>query len=95
MYEMNKKQLRLLPHNPLWKEDFQAEKGRILSAVDDPSIQIEHVGSTAIPNIYATQSFAESEQHFASTFVRRFQRGNISSELTRRLSPGSDVRHLR
>lgn len=50
---MNKKKLQLLPHNPLWKEDFQAEKERIISAVQDSTIQIEHVGSTSIPNIHA------------------------------------------
>lgn len=53
MIGMNKKKLELLPHNPLWKEDFRAEKERILSAVQDKNIEIEHVGSTAIPHIYA------------------------------------------
>jgi GrpB-like predicted nucleotidyltransferase (UPF0157 family) len=50
---MNKKKLELLPHNPLWKEDFKAEKARILSAFEDSTVQIEHVGSTSIPNIHA------------------------------------------
>jgi GrpB-like predicted nucleotidyltransferase (UPF0157 family) len=53
MYGMNKKQLRLLPHDPSWKNDFQAEKERILSLVTDSNIRIEHVGSTAIPTIHA------------------------------------------
>lgn len=50
---MNKKKLVLVPHNPLWKQAFQAEKERIFSAVQDENIQIEHIGSTAIPNVYA------------------------------------------
>jgi GrpB-like predicted nucleotidyltransferase (UPF0157 family) len=53
MFGMNKKQLQLLPHNPLWKEDFQLEKERILSVLQDFTIQIEHIGSTSIPNIHA------------------------------------------
>ncbi|MCU0239943.1 MAG: GrpB family protein [Pyrinomonadaceae bacterium] len=53
MFGMNKKQLQLLPHNPMWKQDFQLEKERILSAVQDSTIQIEHIGSTSIPNIHA------------------------------------------
>jgi GrpB-like predicted nucleotidyltransferase (UPF0157 family) len=53
MYGMNRKELRLMPHDPSWKEDFEAEKARILSAVNDPTVQIEHVGSTAIPTVHA------------------------------------------
>lgn len=50
---MNKKELQLLRHNPLWKKDFQAEKERIISALQDSSMRIEHIGSTSIPDIYA------------------------------------------
>lgn len=53
MYGMNKKKLELLPHDPRWKEDFQAEKERILSIAKDSIIQIEHIGSSSIPNIHA------------------------------------------
>lgn len=53
MVGMNKKKLQLLPHNLLWKEDFEAEKERLFSVIKDSTIQIEHVGSTSIPNIYA------------------------------------------
>lgn len=50
---MNKNKLELSPYNPLWKEDFELEKSRILSAVQDSTVQIEHIGSTSIPNIHA------------------------------------------
>ena len=53
MYGMNKSELRLMPHDPSWADDFAAESARIRSAFDDSSIRIEHVGSTSIPNIYA------------------------------------------
>lgn len=53
MYGMNKNELRLMPHDAAWKDDFLIENQRIKAAVDDFSIHIEHIGSTAIPDIYA------------------------------------------
>lgn len=53
MFGMDKKKLRLMPHDPSWKDYFAAESERIKSAVHDSSIRIEHIGSTSIPNIYA------------------------------------------
>lgn len=53
MFGMDKKKLQLMPHDVSWKDDFLSERERIKSAVDDSSIQIKHIGSTAIPNIYA------------------------------------------
>jgi len=50
---MRKDELRLLPHDPAWEEDFRAEKKRIEELLDDPSVRIEHVGSTSIPNVHA------------------------------------------
>ena len=50
---MRKDELRLLPHDPAWEEDFRAEKGRIAELLDDPSARIEHVGSTSIPSVHA------------------------------------------
>jgi GrpB-like predicted nucleotidyltransferase (UPF0157 family) len=49
MYGMRRDELRLLQHDPAWKDDFLAEKKRILDALEDPSVRIEHVGSTSIP----------------------------------------------
>lgn len=53
MYGMNKSKLRLLPHDVSWKDDFLAERERIRLAVGDSTIQIEHIGSTAIPTVWA------------------------------------------
>lgn len=53
MFGMDKTNLQLKPHDNGWKDDFRAEKQRILSAVKDSSIRFEHIGSTSIPNIYA------------------------------------------
>jgi GrpB-like predicted nucleotidyltransferase (UPF0157 family) len=50
---MRKDELRLLPHDPTWEEDFLAEKERINAHLGDPSARIEHVGSTSIPTVHA------------------------------------------
>ena len=42
-----------MPHDDSWKDDFTAERERIERAVDDSSIRAEHVGSTAIPTVFA------------------------------------------
>ena len=53
MYGMKKDQLQLLPHDPAWEDDFLTERNRISASLDDRSVLIEHVGSTAIPTIHA------------------------------------------
>jgi GrpB-like predicted nucleotidyltransferase (UPF0157 family) len=53
MYGMRKDELRLLPHDPAWADDFLAEKKRIADALADASARIEHVGSTSIPTVHA------------------------------------------
>jgi GrpB-like predicted nucleotidyltransferase (UPF0157 family) len=53
MYGMNKSELRLMPHDKAWKDDFAAERERIENAVADLRLRIEHVGSTAIPTVWA------------------------------------------
>ena len=53
MYGMRKDELRLLPHDPAWGDDFLAERRRIADAFGDASVQIEHVGSTSIPTVHA------------------------------------------
>lgn len=50
---MNKSELRLAPHDAAWKDDFAAERKCIATAVADSSVLIEHIGSTAIPTVYA------------------------------------------
>jgi GrpB-like predicted nucleotidyltransferase (UPF0157 family) len=53
MYGMNKSELRLVPHDKTWKNDFSAERARIETSFADSSLIIEHIGSTSIPNICA------------------------------------------
>ncbi len=53
MYGMRRDELRVVPHDPAWKEEFAAEKHRILLGVGDLTVRIEHVGSTAIEMVCA------------------------------------------
>lgn len=53
MYGMRRDELRLLPHDPAWEDDFSAEKNRIVAALRDSPVRIEHVGSTSIPTVHA------------------------------------------
>ena len=43
----------LMPHDGTWKEAFQAEKERLVRLFGSVAIVISHIGSTAIPDIYA------------------------------------------
>jgi GrpB-like predicted nucleotidyltransferase (UPF0157 family) len=36
---------------PDWGELFAAERERLLAALDDPAVAVEHIGSTAIPGM--------------------------------------------
>ncbi len=42
-----------MPHDGAWKDDFLAERVRIETALVDSSVLVEHIGSTAIPNVCA------------------------------------------
>ncbi|WP_235869260.1 GrpB family protein [Veronia nyctiphanis] len=50
---MKKSALRLLPHDPAWAGHFADEKQRIIDVANDIALDIEHIGSTSIPRIYA------------------------------------------
>ncbi len=51
MIGLKRKTIKLVPHQKSWDSFFQKEKNMLLTAI--PNICIEHVGSTAIPNIVA------------------------------------------
>src|SRR6185436_3774828 len=46
-------EVRLLDAHTLWAEEFALEKARIIDAVSDHILEIQHVGSTAIPGVPA------------------------------------------
>ena len=41
--------VELLPYNPQWTEAFELVRQEIIDAVEKTNIDIEHIGSTAIP----------------------------------------------
>ncbi|MBL4606015.1 MAG: GrpB family protein [Flavobacteriaceae bacterium] len=45
--------VELVDYNPEWKTIFEKEKERILTKIGSSILQIEHFGSTSIPNIKA------------------------------------------
>lgn len=47
------KKVEVVPHNPRWRDAFEAEAKHIAAALGENVVAIHHIGSTAIPNIYA------------------------------------------
>lgn len=46
-------QMRLVPHDPSWAEWFATESTRLRQALGSLALRIEHVGSTAVPDLLA------------------------------------------
>jgi GrpB-like predicted nucleotidyltransferase (UPF0157 family) len=47
------KKVVVVPHDPRWRDAFEAEAKRVAAALGENVVAVHHVGSTAIPNIYA------------------------------------------
>ena len=45
--------MEVVPYNPAWQEEFQAERDRVAWALGENVLAIHHMGSTAIPGIKA------------------------------------------
>jgi GrpB-like predicted nucleotidyltransferase (UPF0157 family) len=45
--------VEILPHDPLWASAFRNEAALIFSLLPNGIVSIEHIGSTAIPEIHA------------------------------------------
>lgn len=45
--------VRLVPHQPQWMHAFTVERARLQAAIGPHVLDIQHIGSTAIPGIYA------------------------------------------
>ncbi|HYD51945.1 MAG TPA: GrpB family protein [Gemmatimonadaceae bacterium] len=43
----------LVPSDPTWPAEFEAEAARIERACDDLEVRLEHIGSTAVPGLLA------------------------------------------
>lgn len=49
----NKRMLEVMPPNKNWPIDFSSERAKLNGVLGNLAIHIHHIGSTAIPNIYA------------------------------------------
>ena len=47
------RKVEVVPHNPQWRDAFEAEANHVAAALGENVVAIHHIGSTAIPNIYA------------------------------------------
>jgi len=47
------RKVEVVPHNSQWRDAFEAEAKRVAAALGENVVAIHHIGSTAIPNIYA------------------------------------------
>jgi GrpB-like predicted nucleotidyltransferase (UPF0157 family) len=47
------RKVEVVPHDPKWKEAFEIEAKQVAKALDKNVVAIHHIGSTAIPGIYA------------------------------------------
>ena len=45
--------VRMVPHDPKWRQEFQHEAARISAAAGGNAVAVHHIGSTAIPAVYA------------------------------------------
>ncbi len=43
----------MVPHDPEWRQEFQQEAEQITAALGSAVVTVHHMGSTAIPTIYA------------------------------------------
>lgn len=47
------REIILVPYDPTWPSDFNAQRQRVKAAVGATALQIEHIGSTAVPALLA------------------------------------------
>jgi GrpB-like predicted nucleotidyltransferase (UPF0157 family) len=45
--------VQVVPHDPQWLDAFESEAKQVAAALDKNVVAVHHIGSTAIPNVYA------------------------------------------
>lgn len=46
-------EVKVVPHDPRWRDAFEAEAKQVAAALGETVVAVHHIGSTAIPGIYA------------------------------------------
>ncbi|MGL5874414.1 MAG: GrpB family protein, partial [Xenococcaceae cyanobacterium] len=47
------RKVEVLPHDPNWQHKFESESKLVIQALGENVVMVHHIGSTAIPKIYA------------------------------------------
>ncbi len=47
------RKVEVVPHDPRWRDAFEAEARHVAAALGENVVAVHHIGSTAIPNIHA------------------------------------------
>ncbi len=47
------RRVEVVPHDPRWREAFEAEAAQVAAALGENVVAVHHIGSTAIPDINA------------------------------------------
>jgi GrpB-like predicted nucleotidyltransferase (UPF0157 family) len=47
------RKVEVVPHDPKWREQFEVESQHVSNSLGENVVAIHHIGSTAIPGIYA------------------------------------------
>ena len=47
------RKVEVVPHDPQWRDAFEAEAKHVAAALSGNVVAVHHIGSTAIPDIYA------------------------------------------
>jgi GrpB-like predicted nucleotidyltransferase (UPF0157 family) len=50
---VEKVSIRILDYDPDWPQKFETHAGRIIEALGDAALRIEHIGSTSVPGLAA------------------------------------------
>lgn len=50
---MTPREVRVVPHDPTWKERFESEAAELRSALGDEALAVHHIGSTSVPGLQA------------------------------------------
>lgn len=45
--------IQMVPYNPEWRQEFSREAAQLTNTLGENVVAVHHIGSTAIPNIYA------------------------------------------
>lgn len=53
IWKVKSKTIKVVPHRPEWAEQFVSFRNQYESLLDDLIIGVEHVGSTAVPGLWA------------------------------------------